>query len=107
MDSKKLLYLFFFILGSGLFMSCGSDEADCANAASYYNEVLSELNEFNAAIITFSTDPSESNCNALKDAGNDYIDALDPWGVCLEGQDYDDWDAAKAEAQQAIDDITC
>jgi hypothetical protein len=52
-------------------------------------------------------DPSDANCNALKAAYQDYIDALRPYGNCptLTGQSRTDWQNALNEAEADIDTI--
>ena len=99
------------IFVSTLFMigmiACGGDDVDCTGA-NFSNELNAEINAIGNATTAFSLDPSSDNCNALKDAYNSYLDALEPYGDCgLTGQDKADFDQSLAEAQTAIDSLIC
>jgi hypothetical protein len=84
--------------------SCKKDVA-CSTA--WASELQNELTAISTAITVYSMDPSDANCNALKAAYQDYIDALRPYGNCptLTGQSRTDWQNALNEAEESIDTI--
>jgi hypothetical protein len=76
-------------------------------SVSWATELQSELTAVSTAIGIYSGDPSVANCNALKAAYQDYIDALKPYGNCstLTGASRIEWQNTINEAESEIDSI--
>ena len=104
---KKVLtrHLFFIFCFTLLVTSCSKDGdgiAPCSTA--WATDLQSELTAFVTAAGAYSSDPSDANCNAYKNAYQDYIDALKPYGNCatLTGQSRTDWQEAVADAEADV-----
>ena len=100
-----LLRLLVIILFSPVIFSCKKSPAICST--NWATELVDELNAVSTALTVYYMDQSEDNCNALKAAYQDYIDALRPYGKCenLTGQSRTDWQSALDEAEASIDTI--
>ena len=86
--------------------SCKKDDpVDCSVA--WAIGLQNEINAISTATQAYMMDQSDANCNALKAAYQDYIDALRPYGDCatLTGQDRIEWQNALDEAEDNIDTI--
>jgi len=66
-----------------------------------------EISAVGTAASIYSMDPSDANCNMLKAAYQDYIDALKPYGNCtaLSGTSRTQWQNAINEAESDLDSI--
>jgi hypothetical protein len=92
------------IFCSMVLFSCKKDDpAACSTA--WATELQEELTAVTDAFTTYSMDPSDANCIAVKEAYQDYIDALRPYGECstLTGQSRTDWQNALDQAEDSID----
>jgi hypothetical protein len=80
--------------------SCNKKAADpdiCGT--SWATQVSSQLNAVTTAAQVYATDPTTPNCNALKTAYQNYLNALEPFVDCAS------WSVQqKNELQNAIDD---
>lgn len=110
----KLLKLsFLLVLFLGLFSSCGDDEddavVDCANAnATFATAFSEELNNINEVSTEYAMNPTTENCNAFKNAYNDYLDAIEAYEDCArEAGQLAEWNQALAETREALNDIEC
>jgi hypothetical protein len=85
--------------------SCKKTPVACSTA--WATELQNELTAISTAFTVYSMDPSQENCNALKSAYQDYIDAMRPYGDCetLTGQSRTDWQNALDDAEESIDAI--
>jgi hypothetical protein len=95
----------FFILSTG----CGDDkdtpEGCATNFAATFQD---ELEDINTASANFSNDPSTANCEAFKDAYNDYLDALEDWEECANiNNQVVEWQQSLDAARAAINDLVC
>lgn len=102
---KFILPLLVVLFCSPMLVSCKKDPVACSVA--WATELQDELAAVTDAITTYYQDPTDANCQALKAAYQDYIDALRPYGNCenLTGQDRADWEEALEEAEESIDTI--
>jgi hypothetical protein len=95
------VFLSFFVFFTMVVSSCSKDGGTNGGNCSYAwaADLQPEYNVITSAAVAYSQDPSAENCNALKAAYQDWIDALKPYGNCaaLTGQDRVEW-------QQAVDD---
>ena len=101
---KTLQYLLF-AAALILTASCGDDNdpADCTSA-SFNQEVNAAINDVNAAGQAYANDPSTDNCNAFKDAANDYLDVVEDLDGCA-GISAADYDQALDAARAAVNSI--
>ncbi|MDF1698313.1 MAG: hypothetical protein P1U56_20860 [Saprospiraceae bacterium] len=104
---KYTIYLLFaFAL---CFASCGGDDgpsgAEC-NSLGFTAEYEVELTAISEAATVWANDPTEANCDALKDAYNDYLDSLEKWEDCAnELNQFNEWQAAIDAARQSVSSI--
>jgi hypothetical protein len=98
------LYSFISIFCLLVLFSCKkNDPLGCSGA--WATELQSEITEISQALADYYSDQTDANCNALKAAYRDYIDALKPYGNCatLTGQSRTDWQSAINDAEASID----
>ena len=83
--------------------SCKKDDPVACSVA-WATDLQAELSAVSLATSAYYTEQTEANCNALKAAYQDYIDALKPYGNCatLTGQDRTDWQNTLNEAEADI-----
>lgn len=99
-----LSFIFFFTL---VVSSCskdgGTNGANCSTA--WAADLSPEFDVITSASVAYSQDQSLENCNALKAAYQDWLDALKPYGDCatLTGQDRVEWQQAVDNAESEID----
>ena len=100
--SKQLIVIFCFAIFVTSCSKDGDGVAPCS--AAWGTELQTELTAVSTAATTYGMDPSAANCNALKAAYQDYINALKPYGNCatLTGQSRTDWQKALSEAEADI-----
>ena len=109
----KTLFLFSLVCAVGV-IGCKDDDdngsggptgKNCANA--WATDLQNELNAISAAVSAYTNDQSTANCNALKAAYLDYVNALKPYGNCatLTGQQRADWEQALQDAEDNVDNI--
>ncbi len=60
------------IIGYG----CKKDDDDPVGCSNWANEVSAEATAFSNAGVAWSTNPTTANCQAYKDAGEAYLNAL-------------------------------
>jgi len=105
---KNRFLLLSLVLISVSFFSCGDDASDCSSNFIITNEIQSEISAWSAAAQTFALDQTTENCNAYKQAGQDYVDAIEDLQDCAndagQGAEFTQF---LADAQQEIDDIQC
>jgi len=93
--------------------ACGGDDDDGGNqpgvctTALYGERVSAALDEFTAAVTAYSNDPTTANCEAYRDAAQDYLDALREFETCTFLVDDADYQESVREAQQEVNDIDC
>ena len=110
---KKFFVLLPLMVFSMLIVSCGDDDGNdgnvnCSDSFSINNELNDEINAFATAAGAYGTDPSAANCQAYKDAAQDYLDALEALKDCAEeaGQ-LTSFNQALANLEAAFDTLTC
>ena len=104
---STLLFMATFVLAT---IGCGGDDdpndppAGCT--AVFATTFNAEINAISAASQAYFADQTTENCNALKDAYNDYLDALEDWEDCANFYDqFDEWQTALNEARDSVEDI--
>ncbi len=87
-----------------ILFSCKKDNPVACSAA-WATELQNEITSISTAATIYAMDQSVANCNALKAAYQDYIDALKPYGNCstLTGQARTDWQNSLDEAESNLD----
>lgn len=106
---NRILFALLLMLGVIGIWSCGGDDDPAGCSTAWASELANEVSAMSAAAQAYGLDPSVANCNAYKNACQDYVDALEPYGNCatLTGQSRTDWQNALNDAQQQINDIDC
>ena len=96
--------LVFVLFGLLVLFSCKKDDVAPCSAA-WGSELQNEINAIGNAATIYSMDPSDANCNMMKAAYQDYIDALRPYGNCstLSGVSRTEWQNAINEAEADLD----
>ena len=92
------------IFSLAILFSCKKDDPVLCSTA-WATDLQNEITAIGTAATIYAQDPSDANCTALKDAYQDYIDALRPYGNCatLTGQDREAWQQALDEAEENLD----
>lgn len=105
---KFLKILFPIVIATLIFASCGSDDPSCDDEAEVNRILDSGTDSIIDAVTAYSTDQSESNCNALKNAYNDWIDDLESLQSCADevgqGQEFR---IAINNSRDSLNDIPC
>lgn len=102
----KFLFILFAITSMGI-VACG-DDIDCSDEVALQAEIQDEQDAVNAAILTYTTDPSTDNCESLVDALQEWIDALKDLEDCArEVGEYDEFQEAIMQAEDDLDTIEC
>jgi len=103
---KKFFYLFLLTLAIGM-TSCGDDEPDVdCTSTNFANTINALINDLNAAVTTYNNDPSSANCQALKDAANDYLDGVESFDDCAD-IDQTQFNDQLDQAREAVNTINC
>ena len=98
--------LVFVLFGFLIRFSCKKEDvAPCSGA--WGTELQIEINAIGTAVTIYSIDPSDANCNMVKAAYQDYLDALRPYGDCstLSGTSRSEWQKALADAESDLDNL--
>ncbi len=92
------------IIGYG----CKKDDNDPVGCSNWANEVSAEATAFSNAANAWALDPTPAKCLAYKNAGQDYVDALNAHVDCatLSGNQAE-LQAAINSIQDAVDAIQC
>lgn len=107
MKLSMSVFLAFFLI----FMACSGDDDDVADVNCGENWLAAEqvqdaLTEFTNALSTYGMDSTPENCDAVKDAGNDYVDVLESFRSCAVDQGtLDQWQQAIDDSREQIDNI--
>ena len=106
MKKVNFLLLFSFVLMIGV-SGCknGGNSANCS--VNWGAEAADELSAISSALMAYTSVGSTENCNALKDAYQDYVDVLETFSNCslLTGALRDLWQQAIDDAEDEIDTI--
>jgi hypothetical protein len=97
--SLTALFCFFILT------SCGSDPEPDNCSAAWFTDLESELNTLVSTAIAYNNDTENATkCLAYKNALQNYVNKLKPYGNCtaLTGQNKIDYQTALAEAEQEI-----
>ena len=100
----KILFLSFFICV--LFIACGDDNGVDCTSQEFNGIINNEVQAVNDAGNAWALDPTQANCDAFKQAAQDYIDAIEDFGSC-NGISQTEYDQAVQAARAAADAIPC
>lgn len=79
---------------------------NCSNNFNLSSEVINELNAINSAAAAYANDQSNANCQNLKNAYQDYIDALRDLETCArQAGVLQEWNQSLNDAEDSIDTI--
>jgi hypothetical protein len=89
-------------LGIGSCKKKSTEPDSCATA--WTTQVSSQTNAVASAAQAYGADPTPANCNALKTAYQNYLNALQPYTDCAAytTQEKNDLQAAITQAQQEV-----
>lgn len=106
----SLFYSFAFLFVLSI-TSCGSDgpgDVDCTSSIAVNNAISDEVDGISVALQDYINDDSAANCDALKDAYQDYIDALKDLQDCADqAGDGASFAQALVDAEASIDTLLC
>ncbi len=104
MNQIQKIFVVICIAAVPFFGSCGKNDPVGCN---YLTEVQNEADALTTALTAYSNNPTMANCNAYKNAYQDYLDALDDHHGCvLAGQQAAYQDSIN-QAQAALDALQC
>lgn len=104
---KNAPYHTVFVFIAFLVLSSCSKDDDAGCSGAWGTELQNEITALSTAIGIYYEDETEANCDDLKDAYQDYINALKPYGNCatLTGANRAAWQDAINEAEADLDTI--
>jgi len=108
--SKKIFISLFVLVAVFSFWTCNDDNNnDSPCSVAWATELSNEITAVSAAAQAYATNPTSATCNSYKQAMQDYLDALEPYGNCatLTGQDRTEWQNALDDTQASIDALVC
>lgn len=105
----KLKYLLFVAVGFvGLMTSCGGDSIDCSDEMALEEATTAGLEDVTDAFTKFSTDPSESNCQEVRNALSNWINDIEDLEDCArERGELAEFQEALNEAREQLNDFPC
>ena len=109
MKLSMSVFLSFFLI----FMACSDDDDndDVTNAGCGQNwieieEVETALNAFSDAANAYGMNQTAENCQAFKDAGNEYVDVLESIRTCAVNQGLlDEWQRNIDETRSSLETV--
>ena len=109
---KNFFFLLLLVFTLCFTTACGGDDDDIvtpdACALEFYSqEINDELQAFLDAATNYANDASTANCNAYRQAGQDYLDALRAFENCSNIVGLDEYREGVAEAQAELDALSC
>ncbi|NBB88999.1 MAG: hypothetical protein GVX96_04370 [Bacteroidetes bacterium] len=113
MSKFSILGLFIAIAMMFTIGCSGDDDDDVAdvNCGSNWfasDAVQNALNDFSSAATAYGSNPTSENCNAYKDAADDYIDVLESFRGCAVDQGVlAEWEQSFDDARNSIDALEC
>jgi hypothetical protein len=107
--SKKIFFSLFLVMVVFGFWTCDKNNNNDSCTGAWASELNNEITAMSNAAQVYASNPTVANCNAYKQAAQDYLDALEPYGNCatLTGQDRVAWQNALDSAQQSVDNLDC
>lgn len=105
---RTLLSILVVVLLIGL-NSCKKDDKKAINCATWAADIQDEATEYFAAAMVFAFDQTTENCNAYKDAAQDYIDELEQYKDCdnLTAGEREELLESIADAEAELEDLNC
>lgn len=111
---KNLFFLLLLFLALLTAPGCGDDDENGGGnepaicTATVYSEQTSvAFMSFSEAVNAYAADPSTANCEAYRDAANDYLDALARFESCTFLVDNADYQESLREAREEVAGIEC
>lgn len=90
--------------------ACGDDSlvSNCSDTVAINAAITDETDKLTDVLTAFSTDPTTSNCNELRSAYTDYIDALKGLQGCAnEAGVGDEFRESITEAEVSLQTVEC
>ena len=85
--------------------SCGGGKT--CSVGAFNSDVNAAIQQLNTAINAYAAEQTEANCNAYKDAAQNYLDEVRTFSDCAADIGQANYDAAVDAAQEAVNSITC
>lgn len=108
MKYSTLVFVFTLLIFT---ISCGdsNDPSNPSGCSTEFAETFQdEIQTINTTTQNYANDPSTANCEAFKEAYQNYINALDSWEECANFYNQvAQWEQAIDAAQLSIDNIVC
>ena len=98
------VFIFFMVFSAST--SLGSCGKSC-NTDSFGTDIQNAINDLQAAINTYSMDPTEANCTKYKNSATNYLNVVESFSDCAADIGQAQFDAALQAAQRAVDEIKC
>jgi hypothetical protein len=107
--NKKIFFTLFLAISVLGLWTCKKDSKTDTCSGAWASELSSQINAMSDALTAYASNPTPATCNAYKQATQNYLDALAPYGNCatLTGQNRADWQAALDAAQASVDALDC
>ena len=111
MFQKTKFILFTLFVGSMMFVSCNNGDDDvgpCGANWIFATQIADEANALATAASAYGQDPTTANCEAYRQAYQDYLDAARALENCARqvGQ-LTEYNQALADAQAGLDALQC
>lgn len=111
---KNLFFYLFLFIALLSTAACGNDDngddpmdpGPCTSFL-YTERITAVFESLNATLLTYANDPSISNCEAYRDAAQEYLDALREFETCTFLANDAEYQESVREAQQEVNDIDC
>jgi len=112
---KTIFNYSFLIVLVCCFISCGGDDdegssqnVDCSSSIAVNQAIADEVNAISTVSQAYFTDPSPANCDALRDAYQNYIDALRDLQGCANTAGVGaEFQTSLDDAEANISDLSC
>ena len=90
------------------YVGCNDDDDNDPQPCNYATELAEELDAVTAAAQAFGANPTTENCEAFRQAYQNYLDEAEQYAECaaLAG-DQAEYQQAIDQAQQALDGLQC
>ncbi len=105
---RRIGHLFLLVVVTCSF-SCRKEKGiACHTGFNWYAEVLEEATELGNALLAYSNDPSDQNCDRYIDAANLYLDALAEYEDCaVQLGEKADYEKLIADARKDLQENGC
>lgn len=91
-----------------LFFACNNNDDDGGiTPCNWAVELADEAEALSNAATAYANDPTTANCEAYRQAFQDYLDEAEDLNLCVPTTDQAEYQQAIDDAQQSLDDLQC